>query len=338
LAKLSRADRDALAEKRLLVNLKAHGVATARTLEQKISDGGPFNQRIDPHVLTPVRNRLVQDGKIEANEFEGVTWYFPPDITQERLNERFDAQLPVYRGINAGNLATRVGQTLEIATYKALLAGTLEEFSGRFLDLETHDDSTMYRKEEPPQHIGRRALSGNKNLDFLIRHPSAGYLGVECKNVRVWLYPHDSELKEALQKCLALDAVPVLIGRRIPYVTFVVLSRCGVIMHQLYNQLLPNAAADIAAQAKQKTLLGYHDIRLGNDPDDRLLKFIGVNLPKIADDARTKFDEYKDLLDSYANGRMSYEEFVGRAARRERGEPEDFDEDLHPPFDEQADD
>jgi hypothetical protein len=154
----------------------------------------------------------------------------------------------------------------------------------------------------------------------------------------VWLYPHDSELKEALQKCLALDAVPVLIGRRIPYVTFVVLSRCGVIMHQLYNQLLPNTAADIAAQAKQKTLLGYHDIRLGNDPDDRLLKFIGVNLPKIADDARAKFDEYKDLLDSYANGRMGYEEFVGRAARRERGEAEDFDEDLHPPFDEQADD
>jgi hypothetical protein len=323
LARLSRADRDALAEKRLLVNIKAHGIATARTLEQKISDGGPFNQRIDPHVLTPVRNRLVDDGKIKTYEFEGVTWYFPPDITQERLDERFSAQVPVYRGINAGSLPTRVGQTLEIATYKALLAGTL--------DLETHDDSTMYRKEEPPQHIGRRALSGNKNLDFLIRHPSAGYLGVECKNVRVWLYPHDSELKEALQKCLALDALPVLIGRRIPYVTFVVLSRCGVIMHQLYTQLLPNAAADIAAQAKQKTLLGYHHIRLGNDPDDRLLKFIGVNLPKIAYAARAKFDEYKDLLDSYANGRMGYEEFVGRAARRERGEAEDFDEDLHLP-------
>jgi hypothetical protein len=338
LAKLSRADRDALAEKRLLVNLKAHGIATARTLEQKISDGGPFNQRIDPHILTPVRNRLVDEGKIKVHEFEGATWYFPPDITQEKLDERFHAQLPVYRGINAGNLPMRVGHTLEIATYRALLAGTLEEFSGRFLHLEAHDDSTMYRKEEPPQHIGRRALSGNKNLDFLIRHPPAGYLGVECKNVRVWLYPHDSELKEALQKCLALDAVPVIIGRRIPYVTFVVLSRCGVIMHQLYNQLLPNTAADIAAQAKQKTLLGYHDIRLGNDPDARMLKFIGVNLPKIADEARAKFDGYKDLLDSYANGRMNYEEFVGRAARRERGENEDFDEDLHPPFDPSDDD
>ena len=316
------------------MNLEAHGIATARTLEQKISDGGPFNQRIDPHVLTPVRNRLIGEGKIKTYECEGTTWYFPPDITQARLDERFHAQLPVYRGINSGNLPMRVGQALEIATYKALLSGTLEEFSGRFLDLSAHDDSTMYKKEEPPQHIGRRALPGNKNLDFLIRHPSAGYLGVECKNVRVWLYPHDSELTETLQKCLALDALPVVIARRIPYVTFVVLSRCGVIMHQLYNQLLPNAAVDIAAQAKQKKLLGYHDIRLGNEPDARLLNFIGVNLPKLADAARNKFDEYKDLLDSYVNGGMSYDEFVGRAARRERGEKEDFNEDPHPPYDE----
>ena len=76
MAKLTRADRDALAEKRLLANLKAHGIATTRTLEQKISDGGPFNQRIDPHVLTPARNRLVGAGKIKIYEFEGAAWYF----------------------------------------------------------------------------------------------------------------------------------------------------------------------------------------------------------------------------------------------------------------------
>ena len=30
-----------------------HGAAIAQTLEQKISDAGPFNQRIDPHILNP---------------------------------------------------------------------------------------------------------------------------------------------------------------------------------------------------------------------------------------------------------------------------------------------
>jgi hypothetical protein len=85
MAKLTRAEREAIAEKRLTVGLRAHGIATARTLEQKISDSGPFNQRIDPHILTPVRNRLVTDGKITEYEFESVKWYFLPDITQAHL-------------------------------------------------------------------------------------------------------------------------------------------------------------------------------------------------------------------------------------------------------------
>lgn len=335
MAKVSQADREALAEKRLLTNLKSHGVAIARTLEQKISDGGPFNQRIDPHVLTPVRNRLVADGKIKAYDHEGVTWYFLPDIKQEKLDERFQAQLPVYQKLNGGNLPMRLGQTLEIATYKALLAGTLEEFTGRFLDLDAHDDSQMYRKEEPQRHIGRRALPGNKNLDFVVRHPTAGYLGLECKNVRPWLYPHDEEIIATLKKCLALDIVPVVISRRISYATFAVLSRCGVIIHQCYNQYVPNADAEIANQAKQKDLLGFHDIRIGNEPDARLTKFISENLPAIADGARAKFDEYKDLLSNYAHGLAGYDEFVGRASRRSRGEPEDFDINDHPPYEEE---
>jgi hypothetical protein len=332
LAKLTRAEREALAEKRLLVNLRAHGIATARTLEQKISDAGPLNQRIDPHVLTPVRNRMVVEGKIIKHESDGVAWYYPPDITQEKLDKRWNAQLPVYQSLNAGSLPMRVGQALEIATYRALLAGPLDEFHGRFLDLDAHDDSTMYKKEEPPQHIGARALPGKQNLDFLVRHPTAKMLGLECKNVRPWLYPHDSDILEPLRKCLALDAVPVIIGRRIPFVSFAVLSRCGVLMHQCYNQLLPASAADIAAQAKQKDLLGYHDIRTSNEPDARLLKFFTENLPNIADEAREKFDEYKDLLDGYVNGGMGYEEFAGRAGRRARGEAEDFDENEHPPY------
>jgi hypothetical protein len=104
-----------------VVNLRAHGIATARTLEQKISDGGPFNQRIDPHILTPVRNRLVAEAKIRTYKFEGVNWYFLPEITQTDLNARFQAQLRVYRALNGGNLPMRLGQTLEIATYRALL-------------------------------------------------------------------------------------------------------------------------------------------------------------------------------------------------------------------------
>ena len=97
-------------------------------------------------------------------------------------------------------------------------------------------------------------------------------------------------------------------------------------MHQTYNQLLPSTEAALADKAKDKTLLGYHDIRLGNAPDARMLKFISQNMPALAVEARVKFDEYKDLLHGFATGGMSYEEFAGRMFRRSRGEPEDFDQ------------
>jgi hypothetical protein len=182
----------------------------------------------------------------------------------------------------------------------------------------------MYRKDEPPQHIGVRALKGAERLDFILRTADTGPLGFECKNVRHWMYPHVQEILETLRKCLALDAVPVFIARRIPYVTFAILSKCGFIFHQTYNQLLPATAADLAAKVRDKTTLGYHDVRTGNEPDARLLKFVTVNLPKIAAEARTKFDSHKDLLESYASGGMPYDEFAARVIRRWRGQDEDW--------------
>ena len=38
--------------------LRAQGVANLRTLEQKIADAGPNPQRVQPHILTPVKNAL----------------------------------------------------------------------------------------------------------------------------------------------------------------------------------------------------------------------------------------------------------------------------------------
>ena len=263
-----------------------------------------------------------------------VPWFHLPETDPAKVAARLAAQHVVYRELNGGTLNMRIGQCLEIATYRALLVGPMNEFQGRYRDLAAHDDSTLYRKEEPQQHIGARELPGDQRLDFMVRHPNAGYIGLECKNTRPWLYPHDEDIKEMLHKCIALDIVPCLIGRRIPFVTFKLLSACGVIMHQTFNQLLPVADAALAERAKNKELLGYHDIRLGNAADARMLKFITQNLSTIAVDARYKFEDYKDLLAGFATDEMSYAEFAGRVRRRSNGEPEDFDVDTHPPFDE----
>ena len=219
----------------------------------------------------------------------------------------------------------RVGQCLEIAIYRALLRQSALAFLGSFRNLNEHNDSRLYSKEEPPQSLSGKHLIGDQKLDFVVHHPEAGWAGIESKNIREWLYPNRTEIISLLGKAVRLDCVPVLIGRRIPFVTFKLLSTCGVVLHQTYNQLLPVADQALAEKARHKDLLGYHDIRVGNQPNDRLLKFLAVNLPRVLPEARDRFAEYKDLLDAFASGRMRYKEFAGRVRRRSQGVYEEGD-------------
>ncbi len=311
-----------IAQKRIFSILTKHGIATARTLEQKISDAGPLNQRIDPHVLTTVRNQLVEEGDV-IKITNGAPWFHLKTTPEDTVKKRLAEQLPIHK--QHGEIGSRIGQCLEIAIYRALLKQDNLDHIGSFNDLDDHDDSSLYSKEEPPHSLSGKSLTGKQRLDFLIRHQEAGWAGIEAKNVREWLYPDRAEIAELLHKAVTLDIVPVLIGRRIAYVTFKVLSPCGVLLHETYNQLLPEADRELAEKAKNKNLLGYHDIRIGNQPDDRLLKFIGTNLPKILPGARDRFDDYKDLLGAFADGSMPYEEFSARARRRQEGTNEDSD-------------
>jgi hypothetical protein len=268
---------------------------------------------------------MVDDGALTKVYHANAPWFHLSDAPAKAVKTRLDAQLSIYAAIIHGAFSTRMGQTLEIATYKALCRHDGTEFFGRYKDLDAHDDSSLYSKEEPPQHIGKLSLSGNERLDFIVRHESAGHLGIECKNVREWLYPDRAEIKEALVKCVLLDCVPVLVARRIPYVSFLILSQCGVIMHEMFNQLFPLADTDLAARAKHKDFLGYHDIREGNEPDKRLVKFITQNLPKVAPEARAKFSDYKDLLIAFGTNEMEYAEFAARVRRRSNGTNEGGD-------------
>lgn len=320
---------------RLIRVLGRHGIATWRTLEQKIADAGPSWMRVDPHILTPVRKELENENLITRRNVSAGTWYALHDTPADTITARLAIQEPVYRALQPEPFKIRMGQTLEIAIYRALLAqNAMPDFLGGFLDLDEHDDSTLYRREEPPRRLGLRSIGGDRRVDFMVRHPSAGWGGLEAKNIREWMYPDRTEIVALLSKCVALDVVPVLVARRIHFSTFVVLHQCGVILHQTYNQLFPVADTVLANQAKHKDNLGYHDIRIGNAPDKRLTDFISRNLPAAMPEARAKFDAYKDLITSFADGSMKYAEFAARVRRRSQGQMEDHDwGDNEPPPD-----
>jgi hypothetical protein len=101
-----------------------------------------------------------------------------------------------------------------------------------------------------------------------------------------------------------------------------VLNPCGVLIHQTYNQLYPKADEELAGKVREKRLLGYHDVRVGNEPDARLKKFVQVNLPNLWDEAREKFDENKELLCGFSNKTVSYGELVAKVRGRDEEELE----------------
>jgi hypothetical protein len=299
-------------------------VANLRTLEQKISDAGPNPQRIDPHILTDVRRRLEAEGVLLRIPARNTSWFYLASTDNATVQARLTEQLAVHDRLQERGFLMRQGQALEIAVFRSLLEQNQLSFLGNFLDLDEHDDSTSYSKEEPPSSLDGRKSRGK--LDFILTHKASSIsVGLEAKNTREWLYPDRSEVTELLHKCCALDIVPMLVARRIQFATFSVLGKCGVIIHETYNQRFPAADAELAALAKDKRLLGYHDIKLGNQPDARLMKMMGENLPTLIPEMRERFDRYKDLLQAYGDKEIDYKEFAARARRREHGLPEDSD-------------
>lgn len=296
--------------KRRLVNiLRRHSIANARTIEQKIADAGPSNQRVEPIHLTKARQELQRSGIILQRTIKNTPWYYLSESHPETVERRLQKQLPIYSQINDQQFSSRIGQALEIAVFRALRPQSAFNYLGAFSDLDEHDDSTLYKKQEPPLFFtGKRIPSGP--LDFILLSGPLGTAGVEVKNVRPWLYPDHPEVKNLLLKACTIGVVPVLIARRISYVAFSELFRpCGVIVHQTFNQLYPQSAADIAMLVKDKRLLGYHDVRTTNEPDLRLIKFITQNLPSVLPEAVRKFEAQKDILLAYAKGEMTYLEF-----------------------------
>lgn len=295
-------ERLALARRRILSVLTKHRVCSGRTLENKVADAGPTHMRIDPHVITNGLRDLREAGQIRIMNRHNVHWYTLPSLSQPDIDSRLAELEPIQEAFAEHGFSMRVGQALEIALYCALASTSALDLWGGFLDLESHGDGSLYRKEEPPSlWRGNRYLKGK--LDFVVVDKQTAIAGgVEAKNTREWIYPDRKEVTELLRKCCALDLLPILVGRRIHFTTTRLLVPRGGLVHETYNHRVPESDAQLAQRAKSKHLLGYHDIRLGNLPDARMLAFAG-RLPSLLPVARGKFEAGGRMeLDAFAQG------------------------------------
>jgi hypothetical protein len=302
--RMTREERIRLGKKRIVSVLRRHGIATLRMLEQKIADAGPTPQRIDPHLLTHSHSELQNEGKLLTRRgLQQREWHYLPSTFPPHVEQRFQELQAIHARTEDRIFTQRMGQTAEIAVLKALQSGETP-FIGHFGDIDDHNDSTLYAKHDPDFLNGLPLKAGR--LDFITFHPEGGPMGIEVKNIREWIYPDRSLIKELLVKCEQADAVPVMIARRISYSTFSLLTECGLVVHQFYNQMYPYADQSLAEEVRQKLSLGYFDVRVGNLPDARLLRFFQQSLPSVAQKARQKFDLHHQTIASYAEGSMSY--------------------------------
>jgi hypothetical protein len=154
--------------------------------------------------------------------------------------------------------------------------------------------------------------------DFVIFEPRSGESGmIECKNHREWLYPSHGEMKVLVRKALAAEITPILIARRLPYITKRALCEpAGIIAHETYNQLYPDTdyGHDLAARVTPNRELGYFDVRASEEPLARSIKFFTQNLPTLLPVAAEKFRRHRDLLQAWVEGAISWHDLRRRLA------------------------
>ncbi len=254
-------------------------------LEAKICEAGPGDKRPNPLSVSQAIKDLQQRNSVQVVPKRAATetpFYAPRTITiadpgfQALLLKRLHLYL-LHKEL--------AGQNLFCADVLERLLDTALERSG----------TALFRSRFPKQH-----LPAQRPLDFVIE--IAGVLwGGEAKNFREWLYPESWEIWAAISKCCELDAVPVLVTRKLPYVSFVFFGKAGIAGYQTHFQFFHPVVEPELARVKAVDGLGYKDIRCSLEPDGNIIRFFQNTLPKIGLQFRRRFEINKELLRHFAD-------------------------------------
>ena len=137
-------------------------------------------------------------------------------------------------------------------------------------------------------------------LDFVVELGGTLW-GGEDKNFREWIYPDSWEVWYVISKCCEIGAVPLLITRKLAYVTFLFFGKCGMVGYQTHFQYFHPIVAPELERVKAVDGLGYKDLRFTLEPDALMIRMFGSTLPRIGPDFTNRFAARKALLLQYAD-------------------------------------
>lgn len=228
-----------------------------------------------------------------------------------QIKDKLDVLAGLYLETTDAAFTAALGDPLEISIFKILqqLRAADRRFAhlGAF-DLSQRQPNGRFPKTEPPTNYSGATLFGPP--DYVFFEPKNGESAmVECKNHREWIYPSHDEIKTLVGKALLAEMTPVLIARRLPYITKAALCEpAGIIAHETYNQLYPDTdhGRDLAARVIQPRSLGYFDVKASEEPLPRTIDFFKRNLPDILPTAAEKFRNHREILQQWVDGTMSW--------------------------------
>jgi len=254
-------------------------------LEAKICEAGPGDKRPNPGSLTAAIKRLQQEARIKTIPKQGATdtpFYAPHFVATN--SPSFTNLLTIRRHLyhvhkSITERKELCGDVLEQIVDAALERSGVASFLSRFPD-----------QNLPP----------DRPLDFVVEIAGVKW-GGELKNLREWLYPDSLEIWSAISKCCELNAVPLLITRKLPYVTYLFFGKAGVVGYQTHFQFFHPTAEPELARVKAVDGLGYKDIRCTLDPDANMIRLFQSTLPRIGADFASRFQRNRDLLLHFAD-------------------------------------
>lgn len=112
-----------------------------------------------------------------------------------------------------------------------------------------------------------------------------------------------------MRKALAVDMTPILIARRLPYITKTALcAPAGIIAHETYNQLYPDTpyGNQLATKVRRTRGLGYADVRSSEEPLPRSVTFFEKNLPGLLPTAAARFQANRPMLQAWVDSKITW--------------------------------
>lgn len=261
-----------LARHRIKKILTTYLAATAATLEIKISECGPPKMRAEPFHINAALHELIAEGTIRVRFLDVPGGRFSqsaPSVNSGWIVPVFyltsiaDQHLP--------DLSTRFERLKwllaewRLIQFKPPSIGVVGE---RRCDIAIRRSGHYEFLAATDRSSGRSLL-----FDFRLRLnyipsnivPAASgplTLGVEVKNSRRWIYPADRRLWELIIKALSTETdVPIIVARKLSYVTFLFLKHIGCLGFQTHVQYVSSRYVKITDGIRHKAGLGYKDIR-----------------------------------------------------------------------------